>query len=82
MPITLLTQKRGGGRTKAAAAPDAAVITTADGKQWALGKNGVDAIPESHRSEVAELLTAQFEFLAAALGKTIFAGRGGGSRKR
>lgn len=33
LPITLLTQKRG-GRTKAAAAPEAAVITTAGGTGW------------------------------------------------
>lgn len=78
LPITMLTQKRG-GRTKAAPAPDAAVVTTADGMQWALGKEGVAGIPESHRAEVAEMLSAQFNFLAAALGKTVFdrpAGRG------
>ncbi|KAI3438316.1 hypothetical protein D9Q98_000750 [Chlorella vulgaris] len=71
MPITLLTQKRG-GRSKAAPQPEAAVITTADGKQWALGAEGVSAIPDSHRQEVSDLLTAQFNFFAAALGKTVF----------
>ena len=80
LPVTMLTQKRG-GRTKAAAAPDAAVVTTADGKQWALGKDGMAAIPESHRAEVAEMLSAQFNFLAAALGKTVF-DRPGGPKKR
>jgi hypothetical protein len=75
MPVTMLTQKRG-GRTKAAAVPDAALITTADGLQWALGKGGMASIPETHRAEVTELLSAQFEFLAAALGKTVFS-RGG-----
>jgi hypothetical protein len=76
----MLTQKRG-GRTKAAAAPDAAVVTTSDGMQWALGKDGMAAIPESHRAEVAEMLSAQFNFLAAALGKTVF-DRPGGPKKR
>lgn len=38
----------------------------ADGQQWAVGKaGGLAAIPESHRQEVQELLTAQFEFFAA-----------------
>ena len=73
--VTMLTQQRG-GRTKAPAAPDAAVITTADGKQWALGKGGMAGIPETHRAEVTELLAAQFEFLAAALGKTVFQRQG------
>ena len=82
LPVTMLTQKRG-GRTKAAAAPDAAVVTTADGMQWALGKDGMAAIPESHRAEVAEMLSAQFNFLAAALGKTVFDRPGGrGASKR
>ena len=79
MPVTMLTQKRG-GRTKAVAEPSAAVVTTADGMQWALGKDGVAGIPETHRAEIAELLSAQFNFLAAALGRTVFdrpAGRGG-----
>lgn len=81
LPVTMLTQKRG-GRTKAVAAPDAAVVTTADGMQWALGKDGMAAIPESHRAEVAEMLSAQFNFLAAALGKTVFDRPGGrGSKK-
>ena len=71
MPVTLLTQKRG-GRTKAAPAPEAAVIMTADGKQWVLGGEGVAGIPDSHRQEVSDLLTAQFNFFAAALGKTVF----------
>lgn len=115
LPITMLTQKRG-GRTKAAPAPEAMVIQTsgelpllasrhdlcsgaaallvwkctcfyapashaecvsitflrADGQQWALGAEGVSGIPESHRREVTDLLTAQFNFFAAALGKTVF----------
>lgn len=82
LPVTLLAQKRAGARTKAVAAPEAAVITTADGKQWALGRDGVVAVPETHRAEVTELLAAQFEFLAAALGKTVFAGRGNRKRMR
>jgi hypothetical protein len=81
MPVTMLTQKRG-GRTKAAAVPEAAVVTTADGMQWALSAEGVAAIPESHRAEVAEMLSAQFTFLAAALGKTVFDGRGGRAGRR
>ena len=36
----------------------------ADGQQWAVGKQGLAAIPETHRQEVQELLTAQFEFFA------------------
>lgn len=79
VPVTMLAQKRAGARTKAVAAPDAAIITTADGKQWALGKEGIASIPDSHKAEVEELLSAQFSFLAAALGKTVFEGRG---RKR
>jgi hypothetical protein len=79
VPVTMLAQKRAGARTKAVAAPDAAIITTADGKQWALGKEGIASIPNSHKAEVEELLSAQFSFLAAALGKTVFEGRG---RKR
>ena len=71
LPITILTQKRG-GKTKVAPAPEAAIITTADGKRWALGADGVGGIPESHRQEVNDLLTAQFAFFAAALGKTVF----------
>ena len=84
LPVTMLTQKRG-GRTKAAAAPDAAVVTTADGMQWALGRDGISAIPETHRAEVADMLSAQFNFLAAALGKTVFdrpGGKGGKSSRR
>ena len=79
MPITMLTQKRG-GRTKASAAaaavPEAAVVTTNDGKTWALDQQGVGGIPESHRAEVTDMLMRQFEFLVAALGKTVFGGRG------
>eukprot|EP00887_Chlorella_sp_A99_P006778 scaffold2.g6778.t1 len=71
LPITLLTQKRG-GRTAGGTAPEAAIITTGDGRQWAVGKSGMAAIPESHRQEVEGLLSAQFEFIAAALGKTVF----------
>jgi hypothetical protein len=81
LPVTMLAQKRG-GRTKAASAPDAAVVTTADGMQWALGKDGMAAIPETHRAEVAEMLSAQFNFLAAALGKTVFDRPGGRGSKR
>lgn len=44
----------------------------ADGKQWALGADGVAGIPESHRQEVMDALEAQFAFFAAALGKTVF----------
>lgn len=80
LPVTMLTQKRG-GRTKAAPVPDAAVVTTADGMQWALGKDGVAGIPESHRAEVAELLSAQFNFLAAALGRTVFDRQGGRGKR-
>lgn len=36
-------------------------------------------VPDTHRQEVTDLLTAQFNFFAAALGKTVFQ-RGG--RKR
>ena len=53
----------------------------ADGKQWALGAEGVQSIPDSHRQEVSDLLTAQFNFFAAALGKTVFQ-RGGGKARR
>jgi hypothetical protein len=52
---------------------------SADGKQWALGADGVGGIPDSHRQEVSDLLTAQFNFFAAALGKTVFQ-RGGRRR--
>jgi hypothetical protein len=52
----------------------------ADGKQWALGGEGMQGIPDSHRQEVSDLLTAQFNFFAAALGKTVFQ-RGGSRRK-
>jgi hypothetical protein len=78
LPITIFTQKHG-GRTKAAPVPEAAIITTADGKQWALGSEGINAIPDTHRQEVSDLLTAQFNFFAAALGKTVFQ-RGGRRR--
>lgn len=43
-----------------------------DGKQWALGAEGMAGIPESHRQEVQDMLTAQFNFFAQALGKTVF----------
>ena len=71
LPVTMVTQKKRGGRTKAAPAPDAIIVATADGKQWALGKEGVEGIPETHRSEVADMLQQQFQFLSAALGKTV-----------
>lgn len=69
MPITMLVQSKRGARTKAANDPSAAVVTTKDGKQWALGAEGLQGIPESHRAEVAELLSSQFRFLASALGQ-------------
>ena len=71
MPVTMLMQNKKGGRTKASRAPSAAVVTTKDGKQWALGADGLESIPLSHRAEVAELLSSQFSFLASALGKQI-----------
>jgi hypothetical protein len=40
----------------------------------------MQGIPDSHRQEVSDLLTAQFNFFAAALGKTVFQ-RGGSRRK-
>lgn len=69
MPVTMLMQNKKGGRTKASRAPSAAVVTTKDGKQWALGADGLESIPDSHRAEIAELLSSQFSFLASALGK-------------
>lgn len=81
LPVTMVAQSRG-GRTKAAPAPDAIVISTADGKQWALGKDGLEGIPESHRAEVAEMLQNQFQFLSAALGKTVFQRPGGRATRR
>lgn len=71
MPVTMLMQNKKGGRTKASRAPSAAVVTTKDGKQWALGADGLESIPDSHRAEVADLLSSQFSFLASALGKQI-----------
>ncbi len=73
MPVQLLTVqaqgKRAGGKTKAPRnAPHAAVVTTKDGKQWAVGANGLRDIPESHRYEVGEYLRSQFSFLQDALG--------------
>lgn len=73
MPVQLLTVqaqgKRAGGKTKASRnAPQAAVVTTKDGKQWAVGVNGLRDIPESHRYEVGEYLQSQFSFLQDALG--------------
>lgn len=72
MPVQLLTVqaqgKRAGGKTKASRnAPQAAVVTTKDGKQWAVGVNGLRDIPESHRAEVGEYLRSQFSFLQDAL---------------
>ena len=67
--ITMLTVqhqgKRAGGKTKASREePRAAVITTKDGKQWAVGgPGGLKAIPESHRKEVMDILSSQFAFL-------------------
>lgn len=52
--------------------PYPATATIADGKQWALGAEGIKGVPETHRQEVSDLLTAQFNFFAAALGKTVF----------
>lgn len=70
MPVTMLVQEgKRGGKTKASQEPRAAVVTTKDGKQWALGANGLADIPESHRREVSDLLSSQFAFLASALGK-------------
>lgn len=74
MPVQLLTVqaqgKRAGGKTKASRnAPQAAVVTTKDGKQWAVGANGLRDIPESHRQEVGEYLRSQFSFLQDALGE-------------
>jgi len=71
MPVTMLMQNKKGGRTKASRAPSAAVVTTKDGKQWALGADGLESIPDSHRAEIAELLSSQFSFLASALGKNV-----------
>jgi hypothetical protein len=67
--ITMLTVqhqgKRAGGKTKASREePRAAVVTTKDGKQWAVGgPGGLKAIPESHRKEVMDILSSQFAFL-------------------
>ena len=72
IPITMLTQKRGGRTNAAAYAPDAVIVTTSDGKQWAIGKGGVAEVPDSHRAEVSDLLTKQFDFLLGALNKTVF----------
>ena len=72
MPIQMLTVqaqgKRAGGKTKASRnAPQAAVITTKDGKQWAIGASGLRDIPESHRQEVTDMLRSQWAFLQDAL---------------
>jgi hypothetical protein len=67
LPVTLLAQRKPGGRTRAAPAPDAAVVTTADGQQFAVGRGGVGGVPASHRAEVADLMRQQLEFFAAAL---------------
>jgi hypothetical protein len=66
LPVALLAQRKPGGRTRAA--PDAAVVTTADGQQFAVGRGGVGVVPASHRAEVADLMRQQLEFFAAALG--------------
>lgn len=71
LPFTMIAQKRG-ARTRAAPAPDAAVITTADGMQWAVGKEGMASIPESHKAEIQGILNDQVSFLMTALGKTVF----------
>ena len=73
LPVQMLTVqaqgKRAGGKTKASRnVPQAAVVTTKDGKQWAIGANGLRDIPESHRQEVSEYLQSQFSFLQDALG--------------
>jgi hypothetical protein len=72
LPVQMLTVqqqgKKAGGKTKATRdAPQAAIVTTKDGKQWAVGMNGLSDIPESHRQEVADYLTSQFSFLQDAL---------------
>lgn len=72
MPVTMLTMqqqgKRAGGKTKASRdEPRAAIVTTKDGKQWAIGSQGLDEIPESHRQEVSDMLSSQFAFLREAL---------------
>ena len=72
MPVQMLTVqahgKKAGGKTKASRdVPQAAVVTTKDGKQWAVGVNGLRDIPESHRQEVADYLKSQFSFLRDAL---------------
>ena len=72
MPVQMLTVqahgKRAGGRTKASRnAPQAAVVTTKDGKQWAIGASGLGGIPETHRQEVADMLKSQWAFLQDAL---------------
>lgn len=76
MPVTMLTMqqqgKRAGGKTKASRdEPRAAIVTTKDGKQWAIGTRGLDDIPESHRQEVADMLSSQFAFLRDALKTTL-----------
>lgn len=76
LPVTMLMQHKKGSRTKASNVPSAAVVTTKDGKQWALGGGGLSGIPESHREEVMGLLASQFDFLASALGKSVSDTRG------
>lgn len=76
MPVTMLTMqqqgKRAGGKTKASRdEPRAAIVTTKDGKQWAIGSRGLEDIPESHRQEVADMLSSQFAFLRDALKTTL-----------
>lgn len=75
IPVTMLTVqqqgKRAGGKTKASRdEPRAAVVTTSDGKQWAIGSRGLQDIPETHRQEVADMLSLQFAFLRDALKET------------
>jgi len=76
MPVSMLTMqqqgKKAGGKTKASRdEPRAAIVTTKDGKQWAIGSRGLDDIPESHRQEVADMLSSQFAFLRDALKTTL-----------
>ena len=78
LPMTMVTQRRG-GKIPAAAVPDAVILKTADGKSWAVGKDGLSSIPESHRAEVVELIKNQAKFWAT-LDTTTGGGRtvGGG----
>lgn len=63
IPMTMVTQRRG-GRIPATALPDAVILETADGKKWAVGKDGLSSIPETHRAEVMELIKNQAQFWA------------------